>query len=420
MQKYKIFPIYPRKNRITLSTSMLYSKTRTCNFFVRNLENTLFLTKHNNVISSGLKASSSSSLLPLLKSGKTGWVEWFFIGRGCPVGGILFFRKKSCNFAVEKTYNEPMKDKHNSLNITPPHQSHSKTCQSQNTLGNVKKFLKDVGVVLSVVILLLIGLEMMLGIVPRELKYKDWYLVHRGDCVQTLILGNSFLARGLDPHVLGDSTFNCASTARTLVYDSLILHKYYSHLPNLKTIILPTHYGLHFAPHHHSEVRFRYARYMKLFTDENYYEYSALLSGCMQMKTYKPGKIDSTGFMPIRRVWDGVTIANPPESVNAIAARASRYTSMMEHIADFCRKKNIRLIILIPPLSDTFLDCGSDSLWKLQEDVVAEIKNKFPVEVGDYLRHKDFRSNEMYCDEIHLNHAGASLFSTLVKKDFEL
>ena len=106
----------------------------------------------------------------------------------------------------------------------------------------MRKFLRIILIIFSLVILFLIGSEFLLRKIPNDYNYKANYLSKNGADIETLILGSSHTFYGLNPNYFSTKTFNAGHSSQSLDLDYLVFKKYYKKMNNLKNVIIPISY----------------------------------------------------------------------------------------------------------------------------------------------------------------------------------
>ncbi len=299
----------------------------------------------------------------------------------------------------------------------------------------MKRFLRDILFTFLFCLSLIVVLEIAIGKTQTSYSYKDWYMTEHADKIKILLLGSSFFENSFDPHILGDSVFDGASTARELWYDVQILKKYASKMHNLRTVIIPLNAANPSAgPPVDKAARFPYARYMGITCGKTPLQYSALFSERFTFRDLIPIKIskrvkdcknynqdlymDSLGYSPLYFYWDGKG-KNEADSVTFFGnpyPLQKKYTDCLSELAKYCYENNIRLIFVIPPCGDTF-ESGKICSLKLG---LYELSKTHHFEYEFYHDAPAFRADSLYSEVLHLNHIGATLFARRVKEDFNL
>ena len=105
----------------------------------------------------------------------------------------------------------------------------------------MKRFLRNIGIGLTVAVVLLGGAEWIAESIPNSYTYKREYMETNGREIKTLILGSSNAYDGLNPSVL-PAAFNLANSSQTLEDDYRLLAKYIDGMDSLRTVILGVGY----------------------------------------------------------------------------------------------------------------------------------------------------------------------------------
>lgn len=350
-----------------------------------------------------------------------------FSSAGDALLGICFLLKKKRNFAVEKTHDKPMDNKHNSLNITTPHQSHSKSCQSQNTLGNVKKFLKDVGVVLSVVVLLLIGLDQTPLLFKNNYVYKKAYLEQHIHEIKTLALGSSLTYNDIDPEILGPGTFNLGLPGKNIYYDVQTLEKYIDGMSCLETVIYTIHcdmmtmrdYGAK-SPRNYMMCSVFGLEYPR--KEGRIYTQSLLLSGNLNIGIFNTEVMQSScnplgmGKMAGHAKW------RPPYRGDHMPTKEEEFTECLTALSKICFEHGVRLIAFsCPHHTNEFKDPNAPYICQRAIfKSIQTVQKKYPIEYKEYMLDAEFQRENLFYDWMHLNAEGARAFTTRIKRDFNL
>ncbi len=103
----------------------------------------------------------------------------------------------------------------------------------------MKKFIVKIILFILPIIVIAMGLELTLRLIPNIYKHKNDYLNEHGGEIETLVMGSSHTFFGVNPQYFHNNTFNLGHPAQTLDVDYLLLKKYEDRLHNLKTIVVP-------------------------------------------------------------------------------------------------------------------------------------------------------------------------------------
>lgn len=254
--------------------------------------------------------------------------------------------------------------------------------------------------------------------------YKYNYIHQHGKEIKTLILGHSQAANGINPWVMGDSVFNMAELSRILYYDKEILVRNISAMPNLKAVIYPLMYqidnGAFFEQDGFREFSIKeYKSTMGIIAPPKFE------SNCL----YRPKPFDvinyhyyistrdcdSLGYMSLGNSFSDAIdfIVTEVDDDNII--------EMLCTMAKVCDERGVRFIVVSMPCNNTFNSQSVDSTGMRRINrVIESVQARYPMEYGNYLNHSDFRYEDIYQRQTHLNHKGATLFTQRLIEDFDL
>lgn len=85
--------------------------------------------------------------------------------------------------------------------------------------------------------------EISLRQIPNNYSYIDDQLLHHGDSIEVLILGNSHAFNGVNPEGFGVPAFNAASISQDHRFDRALFERYLDRLPRLKAVVIPVSYA---------------------------------------------------------------------------------------------------------------------------------------------------------------------------------
>ena len=290
----------------------------------------------------------------------------------------------------------------------------------------MKHFVQDIAITLLFGVLIVLPLEIYMAKKPDPMAYQYSYMENHADRIKTLILGHSQTANAFDPHAVGDSAFCLATPSRVIYFDRLLLEKYVSCLPNLKTVIYPMHYSFSGACLFYSNqgmqevVTYRHAKYMHLHVDQypvsSALATSAFLSGQLRVGNMAgDNNIDSLGYAP----WPGAPTGWQSED-DVKQIRQEEFVQDLTVMARLCHEQGVRFIVITCPFSNAALEHVTDEGIANMYSVVDQVKALYPVEYINYLDTPAFRDDSLYHDWSHLDRTGATLFANQVKKDFHL
>ena len=254
--------------------------------------------------------------------------------------------------------------------------------------------------------------------------YKQRYIEQHGAEIKTLILGHSQAANGINPWVMGDSVFNMAELSRILYYDKEILKRNIALMPNQKIVIYPMLYqidnGAFFENESFREFSINdYKKNMGINPPAEFDDNSPYRPRIFDVLNYhyyvSTRDCDSLGYLTL-----GDSSSDAIDFINT-EVNEDNIVTMLCTMARVCNMHGVRFIVLSMPCNNTFNKQSVDSMGLVRvERIIDSVKEKYPVEYGNYLNHPDFRSDGLFQRQTHLNHKGATLFALRIKKDFNL
>lgn len=284
--------------------------------------------------------------------------------------------------------------------------------------------------------------EVMVERYPNSYRYKTEWMNKHAEEVETLVLGGSHTYYAVRPDQLGKNAFSLANVSQGPEYDYYLLSKWANKYKRLKTVIMVAdETNLFDPPMETEELEWYRCIYYKLYTANPkhswFSKYNFELSSIhtfsrklphafMYMLTGKYNlECDSSGF--------GTSFITPEvfnkkmmETTSKIALERHRckdYSAIAENkmyadkIVDFCKKRNIRIILITPPMWKGFYEGINkrqlNTMYSLIDD---EVKNHGAL-YKDYLRDDRFQGTDFY-DGDHLSAQGATKFTQILKKDF--
>lgn len=297
----------------------------------------------------------------------------------------------------------------------------------------MRRFVVKCLIMLLPVLLTLAAAEAYMRSVPNLYDYKNRYMLANRNRVETLILGNSFSLEGINPNMLRHA-FNLANSSQALEHDAYLL-EHYAPYQRLKTVILPLGGNLYVEQLERIPSLSHRASYYQIYMDypkhgvlsEYGFEISNLNVCRQRIHAYRELRrqgrslaCDSLGFGPERladktATWqtDGLAPALEAEKVDSISRANMPY---LERIADFCRARDVRLIVVVIPQ------------WRRQAPVKAyeleavnraarTLVERYNIEYRNYLSDSRFTADDFF-DARHLSDRGADKFTAILRHDF--
>lgn len=305
----------------------------------------------------------------------------------------------------------------------------------------MKRFLCYVSLFASVLVVLAGVTEYMIRQVPNAFVYKRQLLETKGAAMRTLILGNSIVDYGINPAILGDSTYNVALSGQWLRFNRQLLERYIDRLPRLRHVVWGmASYGLWMDDTDEVDVV-----YHKLYLDMHRpgdpwptTELIALRGYALRKwsKYYLAGgttmQCDSLGFdhsYALERrghLWreDIPRLVRHQCGWKALDKDGSIRRANLEHleaVARLCQAHGVQLHIVMPPVHPLYYRLADkpqlDELRATLRTVAARWTN---VTIHDYLNDGRFDDNDFF-DGNHLtSDTGATKFTTILRQDLHL
>lgn len=303
------------------------------------------------------------------------------------------------------------------------------------------EFIKKVLFFSAILFVVVVGIECLLLFQTNIFSYKRMYVETHLNDIKILLLGNSHIEQGLDPIMIGDSTFNMAIQGRGKIYDMELAKRYLPQMGNLKIVIMPLDYfDFSFGREKiiHLETRKRdednvstykcmYYKYMGIHVDQWWY-WSELINSRLNymarfFKTAEDAReCDSLGYVSLeigkrRQGWKYERLPDILDISKEIDK--TMYTQLFcyyETIARIAYDNAIRLILITTPTYKTYQQMMNDSVRFEMWRFYIRLKNKYPtVDYYDFSQSGDFHETDFY-DASHLNEYGAVKFSKMVSE----
>ena len=294
----------------------------------------------------------------------------------------------------------------------------------------MKKFILRILAFLIPALLVLAFAEAYVRALPNTYKYKEQWMWQNGSSVCTLLLGNSHAYYDLVPSAIGDSIFNLGNASQRFEHDFFLLRRYAEACPNLKTVVqVADNSNLFDVPMEDEEpgrvVYYQlYMGYQKHSSFSRYgFELSSMNSfwGKIQ-KCFDDDALDcdSLGWGRNYRA----ELRNPddflPERLrehlyhDSVSLRWN--CTQLNAIAEYCSVHNLRLVVLMPPVSHGYTQKAAPWQLELVRQVACGMQKKYGACVADYSQDSRF-TDEDFFDSDHLNDQGAKKFSEILGKE---
>lgn len=295
-------------------------------------------------------------------------------------------------------------------------------------------------------------LAIMLGIIgvaeiiarqyPNSYAYKKQWMDQNAARVRTLVLGGSHTYYAVKPDLLGPDAFSLANVSQPPEYDYWLLSSYIDRCENLKTVIMVADEANFFdKPMEDVPIEWYRCRYYRIYMDyPKHSKCSKYNFECTDIGTFTrklPPAIkylltgeyslecDSLGFGSSFTTPDHFDAELMEHKAIGIAehhrcddwSQVDRNFADVMHVAQLCKEKGIRLILVTPPMWDGFVKKVSKHQLDVMYECVAKIRKATGALYGDYLRDSRFSGVDFY-DPDHLSRQGAEKFTAILKQDF--
>lgn len=301
----------------------------------------------------------------------------------------------------------------------------------------MKEFLlKILGISLSFLVIAII-MEILIRDIPNDYQLKKEYLNNHANEIETLILGSSHSFYGINPTYFKSKTFNASHISQTLNYDFEILQQYHSDFKNLKTIVLPISYFTLFENLKIGSESWRvknYTIYYEMDSYESLFRYSEVLSNPFRINLkriilyYLLNESEiSCSSLGWGTVYQSKNAQDLIETGKAAAQRHTYFNSennsykkifhenilILNSIANWCKERNVKLILLTPPAYDTYRKNLNSEQLKITIETTQKITTNNNCLYLNLLDDTRFYAKDFY-DADHLSEIGAAKLSALV------
>ncbi len=299
----------------------------------------------------------------------------------------------------------------------------------------MKRFLKKIFFFAIPIFLSFLFAECLLRRIPNDYSLKfSTYKEHAGE-FETLILGNSYALYDLNPAFFDTKTFNGAHLAQSLDLDDAIFHKFESKLTNLKYVVIPISDMSFFLKLGNFDATswrmINYSIYYKLYNSNRISDYVELLNLPFSINRYRLISyywnnksnitIDSNGFgtdykFIYRHNLDTSAVSIKKQHEIKDFTNFQEERNSLEQIIKTCYKKNIKVILLVPPAYRVYAAAIDSTQLAITLRTCDFFKGKYKnVWYSSFLNDTSFNTND-YFDAVHLNEVGAKKLSLRVNE----
>ena len=282
----------------------------------------------------------------------------------------------------------------------------------------MKKFLKKILILLSIIITLLFFLELNVFPYNTNVMTAKNNLISQ-DNIEILILGNSHTFFGLTPALLKKKSINIANKSRKLETDYLILEKNINKLSSVNYVVLPiSHYTFFTSNISVSEKRLYY-NYFGIDTyKQDFFSNSLVLNESFRElilnSLFNNLKISKLGWRAndISYSYNESIINDRIGNVNEKVSRKEeikKNKKYLTQIVNLCDINNIKLILLLPPYHPDFYKYTNNKYDHKNKQILSQIdlKNSLIIDSKDL----HMIDNDYFENVDHLNLNGAKVFT---------
>lgn len=303
----------------------------------------------------------------------------------------------------------------------------------------MRKFLKTCVLFVLPIIVAAILVEIIVRRVPNPYKYKYEWMMCQSESVETLVLGSSHTFYGVRTGLMGNKAFNLANVSQSINIDLSLLQYWADRYKNLKTVIIPISYSTWFSHGLENGPESYRCRYYKIYMDCDLYSDCCLLKYNLEISDVRTalGKLDKlfkrqTDCGCDEYGWGNTYTLREKNLVKwndgtEAAAAVKRHTSncwdyvennyaLMGRIADFCRSREIRLVLITTPCwSSYYENLNPDQVTKMYE-LTHRLQAEYGLDYFDYLADSRFVDDDFF-DSNHLSDIGAEKFTKILCAD---
>lgn len=305
----------------------------------------------------------------------------------------------------------------------------------------MKKFLITISKFGALLLLLCVIIEVGLLYRPNIYAYKYQYMQKHVNDIRILLLGSSHVEEGVNPALLGPGAFNLAISARLNEYNAALAEKFVPEMSRLEVVVVPMDYSTFlFGRMKHNEQETNngavslqgtchcmHYKYMGIRKKPFWYWSEILNSKLNYMSRFWNNEAvlqecDSLGYIPLdvkerKPGWETRNLADAYDPSRPIDQESYDYLwNVYETIARTTQQRGVRLILVMAPVYQTFLDAVSDEALDSIREFVTKLQQLYPnVEFYNFLDAEGFLPED-FNDASHLTSTGADKFSRILKE----
>lgn len=305
----------------------------------------------------------------------------------------------------------------------------------------MKRFVVNVLIFSSLLLVLAAGMEYMLRCVPNTYAFKRVLMEKDGGHIKTLFLGSSVAECGLDPVCFPAGTYNLAISGQWLRFNLQMFRQYQQHMPKLENVVLGICYHTLWSDDNIDTDEWsvvEHGIYLDMDLENDFLPHSELLSlGARSLRKWSKYyilhgmtmKCDSLGLdhsfdLSERSVdWKDKmpSLASGHNGLVGADKDGLLYRQNLDRIrslAELCREKGADLwLVALPVHGGYYSELDESALARLREGLSGLVAEYPHVRWLDYLGDARFSDDDFY-DGNHLSaDVGAGKFTMILRKD---
>lgn len=306
------------------------------------------------------------------------------------------------------------------------------------TSGN-KKFCKNLAIFLIPFLGGWIAIEVFYRTVPNNYTVKHDYISKHRKEIEVLLFGDSHCMYGLNPVYFKANTFNISNVSQTIFFDKLLFDQYINRFPKLKQVVFCIEYtNLSQADDTQDDVfrKYYYAHFMRLHVPTiSRFDPGACSIALGQdfsitkrlLKKYiKTGKLyqcNTNGwgndYKKENRIAPELVAEHRAFIQEDRSLDFARNIQRVQQMIDYCKKNNIRVLIVSMPQTKIFESyLNPNKLKKIVHSCKEFERNNQNVSYLNLFSDSRFTDEDFY-DADHLNDSGAAKCSKIVNASLE-
>ncbi len=284
----------------------------------------------------------------------------------------------------------------------------------------MKLFLSKFFKFLILFLILFIGLDVFVFPNNDNQMHAKYKLLQNKQNSEVLILGNSHTFFGINPEKSSFKMMNIANKGRKIETDYFLLKENITNLQGVKFVILPiSHCKIHAVALNAQEKRLYYNYYKIKEYKQSFLKNSLLFNEpfreLVNDALFKNNKINSLGWRANSEIYkkDTIKIKNrifdaEGDTYQGEAINCSE--NYILKITELCKKKNKKLVILIPPYHPDYYIFSNQLYQKRMRNQLITLAKKYHIIFIDGKK-LGIKKDSLFENVDHLNIKGATVFT---------